>query len=77
MYARPLEAKRYYHETFVWQYTGARLILTFRRERKTILIAKVGGISPKSFLIQTLICGEGTGLELELLAIANGTSLQH
>jgi hypothetical protein len=59
-YTHPASASRYYHETHVWQHTGAGLILTYQREGKTILVAKVRGISPESFLIESVICGEGT-----------------
>lgn len=59
-YTHPALATRYYHETHWWQYTGAGLILTYQREGKTILVAKVRGISRASFLIQSLICAKGT-----------------
>jgi hypothetical protein len=59
-YGKPMLANRYHLDVFGWQRTGAGLILTMRRdEKKTILVARVAGISPKSFRIVQLICGKG------------------
>jgi hypothetical protein len=59
-YGKPAFANRYHRDVFSWQRYEGGLIMTMRRDGKeTVMVARVAGISPKSFRMVQLICGKG------------------
>jgi hypothetical protein len=57
-YGKPMLAKRYHLDKFVWWYTGAGLWLTTTRDGKVILDARVAGLRAL-FHVVDVICGKG------------------